>query len=151
MQPAMRYMAGEMLHDENLAADAVQDTFARLWCKRWRLGLMPALEAKRFCMAALRNQCVDMLRKQKHIQRLDPRQIEVADTSEAAESSEVRYARLEKALATLSPREQELVRLRYVERRSSHEVAEVMGLTEGHVNTIMSRVYSQLRKQLSDE
>ena len=83
MQPAMRYMAGEMLHDENLAADAVQDTFARLWCKRWRLGLMPALEAKRFCMAALRNQCVDMLRKQKHIQRLDPRQIEVADTSEA--------------------------------------------------------------------
>lgn len=108
-------------------------------------------EKKSFCMKVLRNQCVDIIRKQKQFKSVDVAMIDLADNSEAAESAESRYEQLEKALATLSPREQELVRLRYVERRSSHEVAEVMGLTEGHVNTMMCRVYSQLRKQLSDE
>lgn len=149
MQPAMRYMAEGMLHDEDLAADAVQETLARLWHKRWRLGMME--EKKSFCMKVLRNQCVDIIRKQKQFKSVDVAMIDLADNSESAESAESRYEQLEKALATLSPREQELVRLRFIEQHSSREVAEEMGLTEGHVNTIMCRVYSRLRKQMSDE
>lgn len=98
MQPAMRYMAEGMLHDEDLAADAVQETLARLWHKRWRLGMME--EKKSFCMKVLRNQCVDIIRKQKRFKSLDVAMIDLADNSEAAESAESRYEQLEKALAT---------------------------------------------------
>ena len=38
LQPAMRRMAELLLHDRDLAADAVQETLTRLWTKRWKLG-----------------------------------------------------------------------------------------------------------------
>ena len=40
--------------------------------------------------------------------------------------------------------------MKYVEQRSSREIAQITGLTEGNVNTIMSRIYDELRKRLTD-
>ena len=69
-------MATAILNDDDLANDAVQETFVRLWRIRWRLGLMK--DPQGFCIRSLRNCCIDMLRRDKQQQI-----IMYAKTSEA--------------------------------------------------------------------
>ena len=59
----MRRMAMQILHDDDLAADAVQETLTRLWHRRWRLDLTKNPQG--FSMNALRNECIDTLRHQR--------------------------------------------------------------------------------------
>ena len=60
-------MAEKILNDDDLANDAVQEAFVRLWRKRWRLGLME--DPQGFSIRTLRNLCIDMLRRDKHRQK----------------------------------------------------------------------------------
>lgn len=151
----MRRLARGLLHDDDLAADAVQDTFARLWQQRSRLGRMESPQG--FCLTSLRNRCIDLLRREHRYTALDsvdadalPDKDEIQST-EAIDEDKSLYQRLEEALPQLTPRQQQLIRLRYVEQRSSREIAQRMGLTEGNVNTILSRTYAELRERLSEE
>jgi len=147
LQPAMRRIAEGMLHDEELAADAVQETLTHLWSRRWRLGWVE--DKRNYCMRALRNECVDMLRKKCPTVDADSLADNIADTAEqdAAEAEQL-YRRLDEAVATLTPMQQQLVRLRFVESRSSKEIATLTGLTVTNVDTIMSRIYTLLRKKM---
>lgn len=146
----MRRMAGKLLHDDDLAADAVQDTFARLWHQRWRLGLMRNPQG--FCMTSLRNRCVDILRQQRHFTPIDAIQDDPpTEHPDETFETEARYQHLENAIASLTPLQQQLIRLKYVEQRSSREIAQTTGLTEGNVNTIMSRTYAELRTKMNQQ
>lgn len=60
----MQRMAARLLHDDDLAADAVQETLIQLWHRRWRLGMMK--DYRGYCMRTLRNRCIDILRQQRH-------------------------------------------------------------------------------------
>ena len=113
----MRRMAVQILHDDDLAADAVQETLTRLWHRRWRLDLTKNPQG--FSMNALRNECIDQ--------------------------------QLEQAIAALPEQHQRLIRMKYMEQRSSREIAQLTGLTESNVNTTMSRIYDTLRKQLDEK
>jgi RNA polymerase sigma-70 factor (ECF subfamily) len=147
LQPAMRRMAEMILHDDAQAADAVQETLTHLWSKRWKLDRVD--DKQGYCMRALRNECVDMLRKQRPTVEADSLADTLADTSsyEALEA-ERRYRQLEKAIAQLSPVQQMLVRLKFTEGHSTKEIAAITGLSPSNVDTIMSRVYSLLRIKL---
>lgn len=147
LQPAMRRMAERMLHDEALAADAVQETLARLWSHRWRLGWVA--DKQGYCLRAVRNECVDMLRRKYPTVDADTLADNMADTAEQeADDTERLYRRLDEAVATLTPMQQQLVRLRFVEGRSSKEIATLTGLTVTNVDTIMSRTYTLLREKM---
>lgn len=146
-------MAEKLLHDDDLAADAVQETFAHLWKHRWKLGL--ARNPQGFCMTSLRNRCVDMMRHKQLLLPLstlddDPPSEDPHEEPDALPESELRYRHLEEAIAQLTPMQQEILRLKYVEQRSSREIAQITSLTEGNVNTIMSRIYAELRKRLTN-
>ena len=149
----MRRMAGQLLHDDDLAADAVQETFAHLWKHRWKLGM--ARNPQGFCMTSLRNRCVDMMRRRQPLVPLsvledDPPTEYPQEEPGALPESELRYQHLEEAIASLAPKKQEILRLKYVEQHSNREIAQITGLTESNVNTIMSRIYAELRKRLTD-
>ena len=145
-------MAGRLLHDDDLAADAVQETFAHLWKHRWKLS--HARNPQGFCMTSLRNRCIDMMRHQQLTEPLSALQdnspAEDPQEPDTLPETELQYQRLEEAIATLAPQQQEILRLRYVEQHSTHEIAHLTGLTESNVNTIMSRTYAELRKRLTD-
>lgn len=49
------------------------------------------------------------------------------------------------AVKTLSPREQELVRARYFQRKSGQEVADELNMTPGNVRTALSRAIAKIR------
>ena len=148
----MRRMAVQILHDDDLAADAVQETLARLWHRRLRLGLMKNPQG--FSMNALRNECIDTLRHQRSRNTLAADPDEIADyqpSESAAMAKEARYQQLEQAIATLPKQHQRLIKMKYVEQRSSREIAHLTGMTEGNVNTTMCRIYEELRKQMGEK
>ena len=143
----MRRMAELLLHDRDLAADAVQETLTRLWTKRWKLGRID--DKKNYCLRSLRNECIDMLRKQRHLANIE----QLADTLPApplqeALDAEEKYLQLENAISQLSPIQQQIVRLKFIENRSTKEIAALTGLSASNVDTIMSRTYTILREKI---
>ncbi len=62
-----------------------------------------------------------------------------------------RMDRLRRAVAELSPREQLVVRLAFVEGRDAPEVAAVLGISDNAVHVLKSRVKSKLRDLVGTE
>jgi RNA polymerase sigma-70 factor (ECF subfamily) len=60
-------------------------------------------------------------------------------------------ARMREALATLSEREQEIIRLRFAGGLGNQEVAKVMRLRPGHVAVLLYRALRKLRAQLEQD
>ena len=148
----MRRVAVQILHDDDLANDAVQETFVRLWRIRWRLGLMK--DPQGFCIRSLRNCCIDMLRRDKQQQI-----IMYAKTSEAQiqqydndpNDTEQRYQQLEQALARLPQQQQTIIEMKYVKLMNIHEIAQQTGLSETNITTQLSRAYATLRTEMSKQ
>jgi len=59
--------------------------------------------------------------------------------------------RLRRLLAQLPPREQELVALKYGSGLTNRTIAQMTGLSESNVGTILHRVVQMLRTQLKDK
>jgi RNA polymerase sigma-70 factor (ECF subfamily) len=60
-------------------------------------------------------------------------------------------ARMREALATLSEREQEIIRLRFAGGLGNQEVAKVLRLRPGHVAVLLYRALRKLRTQLEQD
>lgn len=144
----MRSVAMQMLHDDDLAADAVQDTFVQLWRHRWRIGRLK--DKHGFCIKALQNRCLDILRRQQRtLQHYSKIEYEYKSTIEETDNNlEERYLMLEKAIADLPPQQRQLVELKYLKQHSIREIAQLTNLSETNIRTILSRAYTTLRKAL---
>ena len=152
LQPTLRRIAVTILHDDDLAADAVQETFVRLWHKRWRLGLMK--EPQGFCVQTLRNLCIDMQRRNKLQQKnADAIASEIYTQHNDDDSiyAEQRYKQVEQAIATLPQQQQQLIEMKYVKQLTIHEIAQQTGLTETNISTQLSRAYAAIRRKLNVE
>lgn len=145
----MRQTAAAILHNDDLANDAVQDTFVRLWRIRWRLGLMK--DPQGFAMRTLRNLCIDMLRRDKNRkEKLDSIATEMYDQQYVDDShnDEQSYRKVEQAIASLPQQQQQIIEMKYVKQMSIHEIAQLTGLSETNISTSLSRAYTTLRKHL---
>ena len=145
----MRQTAAAILHDEDLANDAVQDTFVRLWRIRWRLNLMK--DPQGFAMRTLRNLCIDMLRRDKNRkEKLDSIASEMYNQQYVDDSrnDEQSYRKVEQAIASLPQQQQQIIEMKYVKQMSIHEIAQLTGLSETNISTSLSRAYTTLRNHL---
>jgi len=145
----MRQTAAAILHDEDLANDAVQDTFVRLWRIRWRLSLMK--DPQGFAMRTLRNLCIDMLRRDKNRkEKLDSIATEMYNQQYVDDSrnDEQSYRMVEQAIASLPQQQQQIIEMKYVKQMSIHEIAQLTGLSETNISTSLSRAYTTLRNHL---
>jgi RNA polymerase sigma factor for flagellar operon FliA len=83
-------------------------------------------------------------------QRVDPVDTdERADPASAAEQN-ASLRLLRRAVESLSPRDQAILRLRYEEARPFHEVGRLLGLSESRVCQIHKRILRQLRQRLGE-
>ncbi|TQL68925.1 RNA polymerase sigma-B factor [Nocardioides albertanoniae] len=71
------------------------------------------------------------------------------DVDGSLASCETRLA-LEQAVHTLCPRDQQVVRLRFLEDHSQAEIGEAIGVTQTQVSRILARVLEELRGTLAD-
>ena len=129
------------------AEDIVHDVFLKLWDKQ--VFLLPDDDLKRILYIAVRNACIDHLRRSNMEQEiLDRRAIQLKlDELDYFESSDELFMRkdllelLMKKVEELPERGQEIFRLSYLEGMKAAEIAEQLGLS---VRTVENQLYRSL-------
>jgi RNA polymerase sigma-70 factor (ECF subfamily) len=138
----LRYRLG----NEALAEDLTSRTFEKAWSARARYRRDLA-GFSTWLLSIARNVATDHLRSQRpHLPLEAAEHVATKSTphEEAALGSDL--ARLGALLKQLPPREQELVALKYGAEESNRAIAELTGLSESNVGTILHRVVQALRR-----
>lgn len=147
-KPLCRYARG-LAGDEAMALDAVQETFLRL-CKQKpeKIAGHEAAWLYRVC----RSRVFDLKKKEKPMQSLTNKHQAVLpaegihpDEAAARADSEGLIPRM---IASLSEKQQEVIRLKFQQNLSYREIAEVMDLSESNVGFIIHTGIKTLRDHM---
>jgi RNA polymerase sigma factor (sigma-70 family) len=139
----------KLLQDEDLAGDAVQELFVRLWTRRASIG--PLRRVKPYFFTALRRQILNQLRnvslRERLITRIGEPDIdfspeEIVVRSEDRESLRHKIAVL---LNGLPKRQKEVIYLHYFEDMDYAQIADVMGINYQSVLNLTQRALQKLR------
>ncbi len=136
-----RYRVG----DDRLAEDLTAETFERAWRNRRRYRHdLAAFSTWLFTIA--RHVVVDFFRRPHPEVSLDTA-FQVADdeTVEGVVQQRSDFERLSILLARLTDRDRELVALKYGAGLTNRAIAQLIGMSESNVGTILHRVTQQLR------
>lgn len=142
------YVAG-LLGDRAAAEDVTAAAFERAYRKRRRYD--PRRGSRRAWLFAIaRNAALDELRRRRRHAALaaDPAEEEVEPAAHADVA--LRRAALRSALASLSPRERELVALKFFAGLSNAEIGAVLGVSESNAGTRLHRTIQKLRRTLDE-
>lgn len=142
--------------DKPVLEDAVQDLFVSLWRRRDQLGSLDDVENLKFyLLRALRNQLIRNGRKNlfgqaEEIDSFLDYLIELSSEQQAinAEALQGRREKIRLAIAGLSPRQREVVNLRFYQGMSLDQTARIMGIGKQVVSNMLSKAYSVLRLAL---
>jgi len=143
-----------LLRTEAEAAEVAQETFLRAYQHLGRYD-----ESKPFdlwVLAIARNLCLDLLRRRARVHTQDVDELHEALPSGERSQEEGAIAAqeqrsLEAALATLGPDDREVLALYYVQRRTTKEIAQVMGVAPGTIMARLFRAREKLRRQMKTE
>lgn len=139
------YVAG-MLRDEAAAEEVTAIAFERAYRKRSHFDAGRG-EPRAWLFGIARNATLDELRRRGRQAELaaEPEDLDRARPQESAEEAE-RRAALAAALATLEPRERELIALKFFAGLSNGEIAAVIGASESNAGTKLHRAVTKLRE-----
>lgn len=142
--------AAALLRDRSAAEDVTAQAFERAWRRRGAYD--PRRGSPRAWLFAIaRNAALDELRRRKRTAALavDPEDPAAADAFAAWEDdpeAAARRATVRAALEALSPRERELVSLKYHAGLSHAEIAHVLGCSERAATMRVHRALTSLRE-----
>ena len=150
------------LKDTERSKDMAQETFIRVFTASDRFD--PSRKFRPWVLCIARNLCLNELKRKKTVrmESLDEYAsnagVDAGRLLTATEDSPYEFAMsgerrglLEEALDTLKEDAREIVTLRFFERMSAREIAEIVGSTEGAVRTKLHRALKSLRKAYEDE
>lgn len=148
--PLLRYAQRLLDGDLEAARDVVQDTFLRL-CKQPRRRV--ADHPREWLFTVCRNRALDLKARRARLTRapaeaLESRPGDARGPAEAAEADEAQRSLLER-LASLPPRQQEVVRLRFQGGLSYREISRVTQLSESNVGYLLHTALKALKAQLN--
>lgn len=147
--------AGRMLGMRHEAEDLVQTAFLRVWqgAAQWE----PNAKFSTWLYRVLYNLCIDHLRA-RHATAREPLEdgfveamADEAPNSEERVSALQRGARVRAALDRLPARQRAALVLCYYEERSQAEAAALLGVSEGALESLLSRGRATLKKWLRDD
>lgn len=147
--PALYYYALKLLEDNELADDAVQDLFIKIWVKRATIGELQKVKA--YFFSALRHQVLNQLRnlrlRQLNISRLLQPEIEFSPEEIVVhqEEADSLRARLLQLLNSLPARQREAIYLHYFENLDYQQVAAIMGVNYQSVLNLTQKAMQKLR------
>jgi RNA polymerase sigma factor (sigma-70 family) len=134
-----------LLGDRVGAEDVTALAFERLYRSRERLDRSRGTP-RAWLFGIVRNAALDELRRRRrqalNAHSVEP--IEVGDASQAIEHAE-RRATVQAALLELSPREREVVLLKFHGQLTNGELARVLGISESNAGTRLHRALVRLR------
>lgn len=139
-------MARSILKDDEKSKDAYQELIVRLWEKRNQLGNIDNPSA--FSLTAMRNLCLDLLRKQcengtmpLHAEYNAPNPHQLLEQDESIKAIRQMIDRLPELQRTI-------VRLRDVEEMEIGEIAAMLQMTPNAITVNLSRARKKLRETI---
>jgi RNA polymerase sigma-70 factor (ECF subfamily) len=141
--------AERMLGERHEAEDLVQTAFLRVW--QGAAGWEPRARFSTWLYRVLYNLCMDRFRARgTSTETLDDALPDESPGSEARLEGLQRAERVRAALAALPGRQRAALVLCYYEERSQAEAAALLGVSEGALESLLSRARAGLRKWLAN-
>jgi RNA polymerase sigma-70 factor, ECF subfamily len=140
------YVSG-LLRDRSAAEDVTAQAFERAY--RRRASFNPTRGTHRAWLFGIaRNAALDELRRRSRQAELvgEPEDAAAAGAHEEAAEAALLRSTLRAALAKLSPRERELIALKYFAGLANAEIANVIGVSESNAGTKLHRAMEKLRE-----
>ena len=138
----------KIVNQKDLAEDAVQDVFIDLWNYRKQLGNINA--PKFYLIRSVRNQCLKILKKQQRFTDLSdaspfeitifPEELQIKDNSAATKTA------IEQTMAKLSPRQKEIIYLKFYNNLDYEELAEILDINYQSVVNHIHKAMIKLRQ-----
>jgi RNA polymerase sigma-70 factor (ECF subfamily) len=147
--PGIFRYAMRLLGDTCLAEDCVADTFMRyLKALQERRGPHEHLQAYLYRIA--HNWIVDLYRQHEQTFELSDALRSEADIPEEEAAKRIRQKQVRRALRHLTPDQQQVIALKYLDDWSNDEVAQALKKPVGAVKSIQHRALRTLHKLLSE-
>jgi len=143
IRPKLLSVARRYVGDDD-AEDTVQDVLLRLWQMLDEL----RLPVDALATVLVRNQCVSLLRKQRHAVAL-PAAIasDGFSVGVATDSTDENLDRLMAIVESLPSMQQTILRLRHIEGMEMSDIAEMTGSNEVALRKVLSRARQAVRMQ----
>lgn len=143
-----------LLANESEASEVAQETMLRAWQHLDRYDASRPFEV--WLLAIARNLCLDLLRRRGKLRMhtSDVQELhDVLPSGEASQETRVLEAEsrqgLEDALGTLPLTDREVLALYYVQKRTTKEIASVLGVAPGTIMARLFRAREKLRRVLA--
>jgi len=148
--PGLYRYAMRLLGDASLAEDCVAETFARfLLSLQKRRGPSDHLQAYLYRIA--HNWIVDLYRNHEQTCELSETLRCEADVPEEEAAKRIRQKQVRNAIRRLTPDQQKVIALKYLDEWSNEQVARVLKKPVGAVKSIQHRALKSLQKLLADK
>lgn len=145
--PLLQY-ATRIIGDRERARDVVQETFIAL--QRARRGQFDHAPAK-WLFTVCRNRALNVCRKERRMIYLDHELLETRATEEPAPFAQIEQKEaagfLLRIVATLPPRQQEVLQLKFQNDLSYQEIGEITNLSANHVGVLLHTALKTLRER----
>lgn len=139
-----------LLGDTTLAEDCVSETFARfLKTLRERGGPREHLQAYLYRIA--HNWIADFYRRHEETSELSDAVRSEADVPEEEAAKHIRQTQVRKAIRELTPNQQQVISLKYLEEWSNEEIARALKKPVGAVKSIQHRALKSLQRLLEEK
>lgn len=142
-------LAKSILKDLEAAQDAVQDLSVKLWEKRNQLDDVENMPA--FVLKAMRNLCLDTIRKQgKEVDLTDDIEFNELNPLQLVEQNDMVF-RIKQLIENLPELQQTIIRMRDIEGFEIAQIAYITSITENAVSVNLSRARQKIREVLFQE
>ncbi|MFC1223155.1 RNA polymerase sigma factor [Pedobacter sp. BG31] len=140
-----------MLHQEDEVKDCLHNLFVKLWENRKTLN--PTTQIRYYLLAALRNTIVNHRTKESKYEKVEASDEYLFDLNFTLESAYIRKeeinqkaVQLAAAMNQLTPRQKEIIYLKYFEELDYSQIAEIMDLTAKGTYKLSARALDALRE-----
>jgi RNA polymerase sigma-70 factor, ECF subfamily len=147
--PGLYRYAMRLLGDPALAEDCVAETFAR-FLKSLEKGHGPRDHLQAYLYRIAHNWIVDLYRDHEQTFELSDA-LPCDDLPEEEAARQIRQKQVRKAIRSLSPDQQKVVSLKYLECWENEEIARVLHKPIGAVKSIQHRALLTLQKLLAEK
>ncbi len=139
--------------DKAFVEDCLQEVFLDLWHNR--ANLSETVVVKAYLLTAVRNRLLKSLRRANLFQPIDeltfaPDAIEgpVEELLIAGEQQDEQVRQLQQSIRQLTPRQQEIIYLRFYQHLNHDEIAQLLSLSRPSVANLLSIALKELRKKI---
>lgn len=145
----MYRVAFHIMGNADDACDAIQDTLEKLWIRRKTLSSVD--NTKGYCIGALKNHCLTLLRQSKTVEHTDtlPDRADSTDIHNRIEARD-NISRLRQIINGLPELQRRVISLSIFSQCSNAEICSITGLSDQNVRANLSRARHKIKELFTE-